>query len=167
MGRFAEFDIVMKKKLVLYQSLLRKDINLGTQLAGVRWKVSPVSFENRQKVPWFWGKNVLLVCIYGLNSHLKSSLKSILEKKYEHFSLWSPLCVCRRSNCLSKCLSNCLYSKKPVLLRKFRSCAPVTLILNFHPKFHHNIWVFANLPIYRKLIHGKISLLFSNIFISL
>ena len=51
MGRFAEFDIVMKKKLVLYQSLLRKDINLGTQLAGVRWTVSPVSFENRQKVP--------------------------------------------------------------------------------------------------------------------
>ena len=157
----------MKKKLVLYQPLLRKCISLGTQLAGVRWEVSPVFFENRQKVPWFWGKNALLMYIYGLNSHSKSSFQSILEKKYKHFSLWSPLCVCRISNCLSKCLSNCLYSKKPVLLRKFRSCAPVTLILNFHPKFHHNIWVFANLPIYGKLIRDKISLLFSTIFISI
>ena len=56
MGHFAEFDIVMKKKLVLYQPLLRKDINLGTQLARVRWEVSPVSFENRQKCPDFGEK---------------------------------------------------------------------------------------------------------------
>ena len=31
---------------------------------------------------------------------------------------------------------------------------------NFHSNFRHNIWVFANLPIYRKLIHDNISLVF-------
>ena len=31
---------------------------------------------------------------------------------------------------------------------------------NFHSYFHPNMWVFINLPIYRKLIHGDISLVF-------
>ena len=32
-------------------------------------------------------KNALLVCIYELSSHLKSSFKSMLEKKHQNFSL--------------------------------------------------------------------------------
>ena len=64
--------------------------------------------------------------------------------------------------CMSymKCLSKCPYSKKPFLPRKNSGCAPVTPILAFHPNFYTNTWVFANLPIYRKLIHGNISLVF-------
>ena len=54
-----------------------------------------------------------------------------------------------------KFLSKCPYSKKPVLSRKI----PVSFSLTFHPNFHLNILVFANLPIYRKLLHDKMSLL--------
>ena len=65
--------------------------------------------------------------------------------------------------CMScmKCLSKCFCFKKPVLPWKISGCAPVTFNLTFHPNFHPNIWVFANLPIYSKLIHDKISLVFS------
>ena len=64
--------------------------------------------------------------------------------------------------CMScmKCLSKCFYSKKSVLHRKIPGCASVTFNLTFHPNFHPN-WVFANLPIYSKLIHVKISLVFA------
>ena len=58
-------------------------------------------------------------------------------------------------NSYMKCLSKCLYSNKP-----FLPCASITLVLTFHPNFHSNIWVFTNLPIYRKLIHDIISLVF-------
>ena len=51
-------------------------------------------FENRKTLPWFckkramiFEKNALLVCIYELSSHLKSSFKSMLEKKHQIFSL--------------------------------------------------------------------------------
>ena len=47
-----------------------------------------------------------------------------------------------------------------ILPRKIPGCAPVTFNLTFHPNFHPNILVFANLPIYRKLIHDNISLVF-------
>ena len=47
------------------------------------------------------------------------------------------------------------YSTLP---KKTPGCAPVTLILSFHPDFHRNIWVFANLPTYRKHVHDNISL---------
>ena len=57
-----------------------------------------------------------------------------------------------------KCLSKCFCSKKPVLPWKISGCAPVTFNLTFHPNFHPNIWVFANLPIYRKLIHETFAL---------
>ena len=42
--------------------------------------------------------------------------------------------------------------------QKIPGCAPVTFNLTFHSKFHPNVWVFANLPIYRKLIHDNINL---------
>ena len=58
-----------------------------------------------------------------------------------------------------KCLLKIFYSKKPVLLRKIPGCAPVTFNITFHPNFHPNN-VFANLPIYRKLIHDKVNLVF-------
>ena len=64
---------------------------------------------------------------------------------------------CFRMSC-TKCLSKCFCSKKPVLPRKIPGCAPVTFNLTFHPNFHPNIWVFANLPIYRKLIHETFAL---------
>ena len=59
-----------------------------------------------------------------------------------------------------KCLSKCSYSKKSVLPRKTPGCAPVGFILTFHPNFHTNLWVFANLPIYKKLNHDNISHVF-------
>ena len=43
-----------------------------------------------------------------------------------------------------------------ILPRKIPGWAPVTFNLTFHPNFHLNILVFANLPIYRKLIHDNI-----------
>ena len=42
--------------------------------------------------------------------------------------------------------------------QKTPGCTPVTLILSFHPDFHRNIWIFANLPTYRKHVHDNISL---------
>ena len=57
-----------------------------------------------------------------------------------------------------KCLLKCPYSKKPVLSQKMPGCAPVTLILTFHPNFHPNSLVFAFLRIHRKLINDNISL---------
>ena len=54
-----------------------------------------------------------------------------------------------------KCLSKYPYSMKLVLPRKIPGCAPVTVNLTFHPNFHPNILLFANLPIYRKLIHDN------------
>ena len=36
------------------------------------------------------GKKALFMCVYGLNSHLKCSFKSILEKKHQYFFLRSP-----------------------------------------------------------------------------
>ena len=61
----------------------------GVQLAGGGGR-SPLPFsENRRKVPRFCKKSALnleksalFVCIHGLNSHLKCSFKSILEKKH-------------------------------------------------------------------------------------
>ena len=58
-------DIVMKKKLVLYQPLLRKYINFGTQLARRSVEVSPAFFENRKKVPWFCKKLPCLCASMG------------------------------------------------------------------------------------------------------
>ena len=46
-------------------------------------------FENRKKCP-----GVLFVCIYGLNSHLKCSFKSILERKHQNYSLRRPSFKC-------------------------------------------------------------------------
>ena len=59
-----------------------------------------------------------------------------------------------------KCLSKFCCSKKPALPQKIPGCAPITFNLTFHPNFHPNIWIFANLPIYSKLIHDNISLVF-------
>ena len=55
-----------------------------------------------------------------------------------------------------KCLLKCPYSKKSVLPRKIPGCVTVTFTLTFHT----NVWVFVNLPIYRKLIHDNISHMF-------
>ena len=60
-----------------------------------------------------------------------------------------------------KFLSKCPYSKNPVLPRKIPRSGPLTFSLTLHPNFHHNILVFANLPIYRKVIHDNISLVLS------
>ena len=51
-----------------------------------------------------------------------------------------------------KCLLKCPYSKKSVLPQKIAGCALVTFSLTFHT----TVWVFVNLPIYRKLIHDTI-----------
>ena len=93
------------------------------------------------------------MCIYGLNSHFKCIFKN---RKTRIFFPAEPFF------CMSyiKFLSKCPYSKKRVLPQKIPGCTPVTFSLTFHPNFHPSILVFANLPIYRKLIHDNISLMF-------
>ena len=93
------------------------------------------------------------MCIYGLNSHFKCIFKN---RKTRNFFPAEPFF------CMSyiKFLSKCPYSKKRVLPQKIPGCTPVTFSLTFHPNFHPSILVFANLPIYRKLIHDNISLMF-------
>ena len=82
---------------------------------------SPLSFfENRKKVPWFCKNSVLIleksalfVCIYGLDSHLKCSFKSILDRRHQRFfPVW-------HFHCMSymKRLSNFPCSKEPPLPR--------------------------------------------------
>ena len=51
------------------------------------WRFPLPFFENRKKIPWFW--NVLLVCIYESNSHLKCSFKCILEKNIKILLYWA------------------------------------------------------------------------------
>ena len=97
----------------------------------------------------------LFECIYWLNSHFKCGFKKCRKAKKIFFPA-EPFCM----PCM-KFLWKCPYSKKPVLPRKMPDCAP-TFSLTFHPNFHPNILVFANLPIYRKLIHDNISLVFEN-----
>ena len=108
---------------------------------------------------WKWTKSTLIlenislsVCIYGLNSRFKCSFKNILVKKTrKFFPAESFLCM----SCMK-------------FFRKIPGSTSVTFNLSFHPNYHPNILVFANLPIYRKLIHDNISLVFwkSRIFYS-
>ena len=98
----------------------------------------------------------LFVCIYGLNSRLKCSFSEYLGEKARKFF---PVETFFRMSCM-KCSS--FYSKKPVLSRKIPGCASVTFNITFHPHFHPNIRFFANLPIYRKIIHDNIALCFEN-----
>ena len=68
-------------------------------------------------------------CIYGLNSYLKCSFKSIFEKKHRTFS-WRYM----------KRLPECLYLKKLSLPLKISSCTPESLeiLLNL-TEFNENI----------------------------
>ena len=43
-------------------------------------------------------KSALFVFIYGFNTHLKCSFKSISEKKHQNFSLWGLSFVCHTPN---------------------------------------------------------------------
>ena len=95
------------------------------------------------------------MCIYGLNSHFKCNFKNIFEKTRKFFPLEPFFCM----TCM-KCLLKCPYSKKLVLPPKILGCTPVTFNLNVHSKFHANILVFANLPIYRKFLDDNITLVF-------
>ena len=107
-----------------------------------------------KKCPVF-GKFTLFMCIYGLNSHLKDSFKSVLGKKHEIFP-----CGCLLFYGVLEVFIKVPYPKKPVLSWKVPGYAPLTLILTFHPNFHPNIWVSANLSIYKELIHDNMSLVF-------
>ena len=53
-----------------------------------------------------------------------------------------------------------VFIEVPLFQKICSACAPITLILTFQTNFHPNIWVFPNLPIYKKLIHDNISLVF-------
>ena len=109
----------------------------------------PLSFL---KITLILEKIALFVCIYGLNSHLKCSFKNILKKKQEKFSLRSPAFVCRAWSVYQSASvpRNLPCSKKSlVVLLQFST---------FHTNFHPNIWVFANLPIYKKSIHDTFAL---------
>ena len=63
---------------------------------GRGWRSPMPFFENAksalilQKSALILKNRALFVCIYGLNSHLNYSFKSILEKKHQNFSLLGP-----------------------------------------------------------------------------
>ena len=147
------FAIVMKKKVVLYQPLLRKYINVRAHLARWRAEGLPCLFWKKTKSTLLLEKIALLECIYRLNSHLKCSFKSILQKKHESFP-----CGALHLYVAHKVFVEVPRFQEICSAPKMFGCAPVTYILTFHPNFHPNIWVFVTLPIYRKLINGNISL---------
>ena len=60
------------------------------------------------------------MCIYELNSLLKCSFKSILEKKHQNISPWSPSFVCRTWNVYLT-----VYSEKPPLPQNVPGCTSV------------------------------------------
>ena len=89
--------------------------------------------------------------MHGLNFHFKCDFKNISEKNKKIFP----------------CGALILYVVHEVFIevplfqetcagRKIPGCAPVTFSLTFHLNFSPDILVFANLPIYRKLIHDNI-----------
>ena len=103
------------------------------------------------------GKNCLVCVHLEFKFSLEMQFKEYPEEKTRKYFPAKPFfCM----SCMTF-LSKCFCSKKPVLPQKIPVCAPVTFNLTFHPNFHPNIWVFTNLPIYSKLIHGNISLVFS------
>ena len=126
-----------------------------------KWGGLPSLFWKQTKSALILGKIALFTCFYGLNSHLKCSFKSIWRKNAKIFPC-KALILYVVHKCLSKCtlINKKPVSKKPVLPWKIPGCVPVTLILTFHPSFHPNIWLFTNLPIYRKSIHDNVSLVF-------
>ena len=88
-------DIAITKKLVVYQSLNSENkLTQARHQQGGEWEISFV-FLKQTKSTLILEKNVLFVCIYALNSQMKCSFKSIMEKKHENFSLRSPSFVCR------------------------------------------------------------------------
>ena len=112
------------------------------------WNFRPSKL--RQKITWKWRGNSSK---FGriLRIHVIST------SKWRRFNVECPLGFCMP--CM-KCLSKSFCSKKPVLPSKIRGCGPVHFNLTFHPNFHSNIWVFANLRIYSKLSYDNISLVF-------
>ena len=74
-------DIALKKKLVLYQPLLRKQVNFGAQLERGRVGGFPCLSLKIDKNYSNIGKNCLVCVHLELNSHLKCSFKNILKKK--------------------------------------------------------------------------------------
>ena len=109
-------------------------------------------FEYGKKVAGVWKINALLVCICGLNSHLKYSFKGILEKKHEIFFYGALLTILAHEVFIEvlpfqeNCSALCAFNSHP----------------NFSSYFHPNIYVRTNIPIYRKLIQDNISLLFED-----
>ena len=114
----------------------------------------PLSFLKIGKK--YSGKNCPACVHLGVKFALEMQFKEYLEEKTRKFFPAEPfLCM----SCM-KCLSKCFCFKKPVLPQKIPGCAPVTFNINFHSNFPTNIWLFANLPIYRKLFQDNISLVF-------
>ena len=118
----------MKHSWAILNIVLKVSIPSFHSRCTTSWWRSPLPFfENRRKVTWFckkkpwsWKKGALFVCIYGLNSHLKCSFKSILDKKHQFFFRVG-LFYCMSS---MKHFSNCPYSKKLPLPRKIPDCSP-------------------------------------------
>ena len=116
-------------------------------VGGGRGEIS-LAYLKIEKSSMILEKIALFVCIYGLHSNLKCSFKSILEKKHKNFSLRSLL----------------LYDVYEVFIQVplFQESCSGLCACNSHPKFFPNIWIFANLPIHRKLIHDNVILVFEN-----
>ena len=122
-----------------------------------KWGGLPSLFWKQTKSALILGKIALFTCIYGLNSHLKCSFKSIWRKNTKIFP----------------CKALILYVVHKVFIKvhldKQETCFQETCsapkdswlrACNSHPSFHPNIWLFTNLPIYRKSIHDNVSLVF-------
>ena len=95
------------------------------------------------------------MCIYGFISHLKCSFNIFRRKKKKIFPCRALLLYVVHEVFIEVPLfqETCPAPKNS----SFRAC---NFKRNFHPDFHPNIWVFASLPIYRKLIHDIIYLVF-------
>ena len=115
---YAQSDLIYSVSSYIIQTHLI----LGAELAEWReGRCSMLFLENRIKVAEFCKKN----CNYGLNSHLKCSFKSILEKKHHDVSPKYFNAGSFFSMSDMKLWSKCFYSKKPLLPPKkfwLRTC---------------------------------------------
>ena len=108
-------------------------------------------FKKKQKVLWFWKK---LPCLCASTSWILiwyavlrvywrkifpcgTLLLYVILEVFIEVPLFQETCFAPKTSWLRACNSP-----------------------QFHPNIHSNIWVFANLLIYRKLIHDNVSLMF-------
>ena len=147
----------LKSSLKLIKFKLEKVINLRF-LKNVENFFNATSMENCFGIPAF----CIGFCYYQLNQYgsyqpCEAALVKIKHEVLLNLDIAMKKKLVRKQQggggfCMSymKCLSKCPYS----------SLCVCNTHLSFYPYFHPNVWVFANLFIYRKIIHDNRSLVF-------